>query len=312
MAPSDPSGLGRRSDRICDRGRSLGRRVYSLSGRRLRATYDVSVVEIVTAGDSSTLAWGRHVAEIRGCTDCHREDLGGRTFIDGLPLARLTATNLTSGANGVAGGYSDADWVRSIRSGVRPNGLPLLFMPSHEYRPMGPEDLGALVSWIKSMPPVDTDPVEQKIGLLGRVLFLAGQLPLIPAERIDHSDPSFSQPEADVTVVYGAYLATACAGCHGEGFSGGVIPGVPPEWPEAANLTPDVDTGVGLWSEDDFFILLPRRRASRRSSSRRGLHAVADRPVVHGRRKAGPLDVLAIAAGYVEGGLAAADLATLH
>lgn len=43
--------------------------VYSLSGRRLRATYDVSVVEIVTAGDSSTLAWGRHVAEIRGCTD---------------------------------------------------------------------------------------------------------------------------------------------------------------------------------------------------------------------------------------------------
>lgn len=227
--------------------------VYSLSGRRLRATYDVSVVEIQTTGDSSTLAWGRHVAEIRGCTDCHREDLGGRTFIDGMPLARLTATNLTSGANGVASGYSDADWVRSIRSGVRPNGLPLLFMPSHEYRPMGPEDLGALVSWIKSMPPVDTDPVEQKIGLLGRVLFLAGQLPLIPAERIDHSDPSFSQPEADVTVVYGAYLATACAGCHGEGFSGGVIPGVPPEWPEAANLTPDVDTGVGLWSEDDFF-----------------------------------------------------------
>ena len=205
----------------------------------------------------------------------------------------------------MASEYSDADWVRSIRSGVRPNGLPLLFMPSHEYRPMGPEDLGALVSWIKSMPPVDTDPVEQKIGLLGRVLFLAGQLPLIPAERIDHSDPSFSQPEADVTVVYGAYLATACAGCHGEGFSGGVIPGVPPEWPEAANLTPDVDTGVGLWSEDDFFILLPRRRASRRSSSRRGLHAVADRPVVHGRREAGPLDVLAIAAGYVEGGLAA-------
>ncbi len=148
--------------------------VYSLSGRRLRATYDVSVVEIQTTGDSSILAWGRHVAEIRGCTDCHREDLGGRTFIDGLPLALLTATNLTSGANGVASGYSDADWVRSIRSGVRPNGLPLLFMPSHEYRPMGPEDLGALVSWIKSMRPVDTDPVEQKIGLLGRVLFLAG------------------------------------------------------------------------------------------------------------------------------------------
>jgi hypothetical protein len=42
-----------------------------------------------------------------------------------------------------------------------------------------------------------------------------------------------------------------CVGCHGEGMSGGPIPGVPPEWPEAANLTPDA-TGLESWSEEQF------------------------------------------------------------
>jgi mono/diheme cytochrome c family protein len=125
-------------------------------------------------------------------------------------------------------------------------------MPSYEYRGIGPEDLGALISWIKSMPSVDTEPRDQEVGPLGRVLFFAGLLPLVPAEMIDYSDMSFRQPEAGSTVEYGAYLATTCLGCHGEGFSGGPIPGVPPDWPEAGNLTPDADTEIGAWSEQEF------------------------------------------------------------
>lgn len=166
---------------------------------------------------------------------------------------RMTASNLTSGSNGVATEYTDADWVRAIRSGVRPDGSALLFMPSYEYRALGPDDLGALVSWIKSAPRVDTEPVDHAVGPLGRVLFLAGRLPLIPAALIDHSDPTFSQPEAGLSEEFGAYVATACLGCHGPGFSGGAVSGFPPDWPEAANLTPDVETGIGSWSEEDFF-----------------------------------------------------------
>jgi mono/diheme cytochrome c family protein len=29
-----------------------------------------------------------------------------------------------------------------------------------------------------------------------------------------------------------------CIGCHGENLAGGKIPGAPPEWPPASNLTP--------------------------------------------------------------------------
>ena len=56
-------------------------------------------------------------------------------------------------------------------------------------------------------------------------------------------------PPAD-TVEYGHYIAQVggCTGCHGAGLSGGPIPGVPPDFPPAQNLTP---TGIGQWSDAD-------------------------------------------------------------
>ena len=69
---------------------------------------------------------------------------------------------------------------------------------------------------------------------------------------IDHSDASFIQPDVGLTIEYGEYIAATCVGCHGQGLSGGGIPGVPPDWPEAGNLTPDKDTGIGAWSEQEF------------------------------------------------------------
>ncbi len=226
--------------------------VYAISSMKLAARYDVPVASIETSTDSVVIAHGARVAQTRGCLDCHGQDLSGSHFFDAMPVASIWATNLTSGANGVGATYSDEDFVRAIRSGVRPDGSPLLIMPSHEYRPIGPEDLGALVSWIKSMPPVDTEPVDQTLGPVARVLYITGQAPIVPAELIDHDDPTFEQPEVGVSVEYGAYLAVSCIGCHGESFVGGPIPGFPPDFPAAANLTPHEEAGLGGWSRDDF------------------------------------------------------------
>jgi cytochrome c5 len=46
------------------------------------------------------------------------------------------------------------------------------------------------------------------------------------------------------TVEHGAYVAQLCKGCHGETYSGGPIPGGPPHWPPAANLTPGEGTAM--------------------------------------------------------------------
>ena len=51
---------------------------------------------------------------------------------------------------------------------------------------------------------------------------------------------------------YGRYVAAGCIGCHGTNFSGGKIEVGPPNWPQAANLTPHADGRLAKWSEAEF------------------------------------------------------------
>jgi len=72
------------------------------------------------------------------------------------------------------------------------------------------------------------------------------------------SGQDFSQIE------HGRYLATAgdCAGCHtkpgGEDFAGGLPVETPFGKVVAPNITPDTETGIGLWSDDDFVNAMTR------------------------------------------------------
>ncbi len=224
--------------------------VFFLSESRINKTYAISVNAVPVGSDAETLTRGEHLAIIRGCTDCHGANLAGGAFIDDPAIGRIVASNLTSGRGGVGGLYRDEDWVRAIRHGVGPDGKPLLFMPAQEFYYLGDEDLGALIAYLKSIPAVDNEPPKDAVGPLGRIMFLAGKFPLIPAEMIDHEAPRPPAPPPGVTVEYGQYLAVGCAGCHGPDFTGGPIPGMPPGTPPAANLTPAGH--LAEWSEADF------------------------------------------------------------
>jgi mono/diheme cytochrome c family protein len=226
--------------------------VYFISNARFNQVYDLALAPVSVSSDSAMIARGRHVATVRGCVECHGDNFGGKVFINEPVIGQLWASNLTTGRGGVGGSYSEADWDRAIRHGVGPDGKPLFFMPSQEYHVLGDEDLSALVSYIKSLPPVDNEMPPSSAGPLGRVLYLTGMLPLIPAELIDHEAPRQAPPAPGPTPEYGAYLATTCMGCHGHGFSGGPIPGEPTGM-DPANLTPDPETGLGNWTEADFF-----------------------------------------------------------
>ena len=224
--------------------------VFFLSESRINKTYVISVNTVPVGADAETLARGEHLAITRGCTDCHGANLAGGAFIDDPAIGRISASNLTSGRGGVGNLYRDEDWVRAIRHGVGPDGKPLLFMPAQEFYYLSDEDLGALIAYMRTIPPVDNVPPEDAVRPLGRILFLAGKFPLIPAEMIDHDAPRPEAPEPGVTVAYGQYLAVGCAGCHGQDFTGGPIPGMPPGTPPAADLTPSGH--VADWSEAEF------------------------------------------------------------
>ena len=223
-------------------------------------TYTIDPAPLVRTGsaDEAELARrGTRLLKVRGCADCHSTDLGGYLMADDPAVGRLWAANLTRGRGGVAASYqTESDWVRSIRHGVGPDGKPLVFMPSHEFYPIGDDDLAAIIAAIRAAPPVDREAVEIKAGPVAAFLYMTGKMALLPAELIDHEAPRPTTPAPGPTVEYGAYLTTGCVGCHGMTLSGGKIPGGPPGTPIPANITPDPETGIGAWTQADFVRVL--------------------------------------------------------
>jgi mono/diheme cytochrome c family protein len=228
--------------------------VYLVSQRRIDARVAGVGHPLTVPTDSANIARGAHIVRSFGmCVECHAPDLGGATMIDVLPVARLSGFNLTGGAGGVGGTLSDADWERAIRHGVAPDGRKLLFMPSHEFAELNDDDIGAVVAYIKQVPKVNRMVPPQRVGPIARVLYLRGQMDLLPGELVDHgaAHPAVVAPGA--TPEYGNYLSTSCKGCHGKTFSGGPIPGAPPSLGVPANITP---TGIGRYSASEFATVL--------------------------------------------------------
>jgi mono/diheme cytochrome c family protein len=225
--------------------------IYLISNARFNRTYSIQVNPIDVPTDTESIAYGEHLASIRGCKACHGEELSGEIEFQDPTVGVIANANLTGGRGSEVIGYSVEDWDRAIRHGIGPDGKPLIIMPSNQHNIMSDEELGALLAYIQSLPPVDNQLPELELALLPRVMFLAGPMDfLVPAELIDHEAPRPPAPERGVTVEYGEYLAGLCSLCHGPGFSGGPIPGTPPEDPPAMNLTPGGELSV--WSFDDF------------------------------------------------------------
>jgi len=228
--------------------------VYIVSGSGINKTYDVAAQPITVPTDAAAIEEGARLTIIRGCNDCHEADFGGKLFIDDPLLGTFYTANLTSGAGGVAAHYSVEDWDRAIRHGINPEGKGVMIMPSNEFSVLSDEQLGQIIAYLQSVPPVDREHPAPKVGLLGRVLFLAGQLPLLPAAAIDHTavHPAAITPAASAE--YGAYIATSCIGCHQPNLAGGPIPGAAPGDPPSANLTPAGH--LANWTLEDFRTVL--------------------------------------------------------
>lgn len=218
--------------------------------------YDIPLPDVHAVTDPAVIARGKHLVDsLGGCAECHGQDLGGKPGEDMGPLGVVPAPNLTSGKGGVAGKYSDGQFARVIRHGVKSSGKSLLFMPSQDLAWWPDDDLVALVSYLRSVPPVDRGSGEIKIGLLGKVLDRFDAVPLDVARRIDHTEKRPKTLAAEPTAEYGALLARGCVGCHGEHFSGGPIPGAPSNLPVPANITPHA-TGLAGATEADWARLL--------------------------------------------------------
>lgn len=217
--------------------------------RRLAHRYEVADPPLALVRDADTIQRGAHLYTVLGCSDCHGAGAIGKLAIDAGPLGKAIAPNLTPRA---IGQRYDADGLAAaIRHGVRADGTPLRFMPSGDFTHLSDADTADLVAYLQALPNSDHAPGTTTLTPLGRTMALFGQIELTSAERIDHAPRVRIAPAATVSAEYGAYLLKSCAGCHGENLAGQHVPGTPPEFPDAANLTPHAN-GLKAWQFADF------------------------------------------------------------
>ena len=200
-----------------------------------------------TSTDSAVIARGRYlVLGPAHCNSCHvssiqdLEDsdkgipiaLKGGVGLPMGPLGIMYTRNLTPDKNTGIGRYTDDQVFRMMRHGIRPDGtasLPLL-MP---FWKMADDDLVAVVSYLRSMEPVENNVLENQWTFIGKAV-----RSLTPTFKpIENPDaPAIAPPSTPSSIARGEYLAkyvTNCVGCHtprdittfeatGPEFSGGM------------------------------------------------------------------------------------------
>ena len=95
-----------------------------------------------------TREYGRYLAVVGGCTGCHGATLAGGPYGEpgAPPAANLTPTGI--------GSWTEADFRRALRDGVRPNGSPISDkMPWKYTRLMTDDEIAALYMYVRSVPP---------------------------------------------------------------------------------------------------------------------------------------------------------------
>lgn len=110
---------------------------------------------------------GLYVASLARCLSCHSEEIdgapdyqnrlgaGGKSFRNAAGV--VVASNITSHPAMGVGAWSDDDLKRAITQGVARDGAPLRppmsTLSKAHFSKMSPDDLDALVAWIRTIPP---------------------------------------------------------------------------------------------------------------------------------------------------------------
>jgi len=223
-----------------------------LAQRKMARHVAVDVQAVAFRDDAASLARGRYLFASRGCVDCHGAQGNGHMFLDDGKGLRVKGPSISPGAGSVVAGYQPVDWVRAIRHGVDPRGRALMVMPSEDYNRLTDDDLAALVAYIRHLPPAEGTAAIVDLPLPVKALYGFGAMH-DAAAKIDHSLPPAKPVPDGVTLAHGAYVANMCLGCHGAQLAGGKIPGGPPDWPAAANLTPGEGTVMARYADEAAF-----------------------------------------------------------
>ena len=225
-----------------------------MGDRKLARHVDVAVAPVALRSDAASVERGGYLFRSRGCGDCHGMDGAGAVVVDDGAM-HIRSPDITPAPTGVVAGYTPTDWVRTIRHGVKPDGRPMMIMPSEEYNRLVDADLAAIVAYVRQLAPAAGARAEVRLPMPVKALYAAGVV-RDASEKIDHSlAPAQPVPEG-INAAHGAYVANGCIGCHGARLTGGKIAGAPPDWPAAARLAPGPGSALDRYPSAEPFMAM--------------------------------------------------------
>ena len=162
---------------------------------------------------------GAYLAKAGGCLGCHTESKDGATPYAGgralkTPFGTFYGPNITPHADAGIGRWSEQDFVRALREGVRPDGahyFPAFPYPS--FTRIVDADLRDLFAYLRSLPPSSRANQPHDLG------FPFGWRWLVWFWKFFFFDPGpyAADPALSAVLNRGAYLTSAlghCGECH--------------------------------------------------------------------------------------------------
>jgi cytochrome c553 len=225
--------------------------IYMASERRLDRRYWAKR-EIAVRPTAAAIADAPRQAQVLGCLSCHGAGLRGNDVYDEPKVGAIIAPNLPQ----LIKGRTDQQLAVAIRQGISADGRPLLVMPSAIYSRLSPQDVSALIVWMRSLPADKPPAAPFRLTLIGRLFVLNGDLPLQPdlVARYQRDLPVDLGPK----YALGRYIAASnCAECHGPVLRGGKRPyaDINPSIGPPQRATPDLAI-VGAYDLAQFTKLL--------------------------------------------------------
>jgi mono/diheme cytochrome c family protein len=218
------------------------------------------------------IARGKYLAEhVAGCIDCHSarnfqyysgpivpgsQGKGGFVFdnaLMGIP-GTLHAANITPAG---IGDWTDGEVYRAITTGVKKDGTAMFpLMPYLNFGTLDDYDLKSIIAYIRTLQPIENKVPPSHLDFPLNLIVRTIPKPAAPQARPDPSDE----------LAYGGYMmrAAGCGDCHtpiGDkgkpidslAFAGGMEFHFPTGFVNrSANITPDLNTGIGKWTKEEF------------------------------------------------------------
>ncbi|HKM68815.1 MAG TPA: cytochrome c [Stellaceae bacterium] len=218
-------------------------------------------------GEEDAVERGEYLVRAAGCFSCHTA-AGGRTLAGGraltTPFGTFYTPNITPDPDTGIGRWTDAQFLRALRDGIRPDGANYFpVFPYTSFTGIADSDALAIKAYLFSLPAVRQQNRPHDVPFPFSWRFLQTGWKWLFFSR----GPFRPAPDRNAAYNRGAYLVTAfahCGECHTpRNFLGATrsdlsLAGTPdgPDGQLVPNITPDQHTGIGKWERGDLVELL--------------------------------------------------------